>query len=83
MNVFVVSTYTEGTGGFDWFWTEQDARTFLETESGHTDQETHWVGAVQPPAHFGLIEATDSRAGLADAITDGLNSNPDLWERAS
>lgn len=82
LTVYVVSTRTDSTGSFDWFYVEADARSFFATEEAVSAEfraapslgiyEPHYIGPVVVP--FTL-------SADADEITNWLDANPDLWER--
>lgn len=71
--VYVVSTRTTSTGGFEWRYTLPAARQFHEEElkasKRFEDYETHFVGAVEVP---------DGLTG--QAITDWLDERPEVWD---
>lgn len=73
--VFVVSTHTEGTGGFNWFRHEQAARDFFASELKTREElaseryDVRYVGPVVVPE------------GSPDAITAWLDSEGiELWD---
>jgi hypothetical protein len=73
--VFVVSTHTEGTGGFNWFRHEQAARDFFASELKTHEElaperyDVRYVGPVVVPE------------GSPDAITAWLDGEGiELWD---
>lgn len=74
--VFIVATHTTGTGGFEWFYAESDALTFLAKEQNISvllapeKYKVNYVGPVKVPGTLGL-----------DAITEWLDTDGvELWD---
>lgn len=66
-----------GGGGFNWFWTETDARAAFETERRGWDAARVRLVALTVPAHLRRDRATQADR---DAVTDWIDAQIEMVE---